>query len=189
MIGNALFHRYPTMPEGEMTRLRAALVRTETLAQLAEDCRLGDYVRMSKGEEGTGGRTRQNILCDAFEALIGALYLDQGLPTVETFVMPLFTPLTEYILAENLHRDARSMFQEWSQAALGVTPLYRVIESVGPEHEKEFTVEVVLGENVVASGNGKSKQSAAQSAARAALKRVEKGELQATTESPSTPES
>ena len=94
MIGNALFHRYPTMPEGEMTRLRAALVRTETLAQLAEECHLGDHVRMSKGEEGTGGRTRQNILCDAFEALIGALYLDQGLQAVEVFVMPLFTPLT-----------------------------------------------------------------------------------------------
>jgi ribonuclease III len=177
LIGNTLFHRYPAMPEGELTRLRAALVRTETLAQLALQCHFGDHVRMSRGEETTGGRTRQNILADTFEAVIGALYLDQGLPAVEAFVMPLFMPLTEYILAENLHRDARSMFQEWSQATRGITPFFRVVESAGPEHDKQFTVEAVLGKEVVAVGTGKSKQSAAQAAARAALKRIEQGDL------------
>lgn len=179
LTGNALYQRYPEMPEGELTRLRAALVRTETLAQVAMGCNLGEHLRISKGEESSGGRLRQNILCDAFEAVVGALYLDQGLEAVENFVMPLLTPLLDHILAEGLHKDARSMLQEWSQAVHNLTPVYRVIESSGPDHDKEFTVEAVIGEQVAGIGSGRSKQLAAQAAARSVLRQLEQGTLQA----------
>lgn len=179
VITNMLFHRYPNMSEGEMTRLRAALVRTETLAELAAACYIGEALRMGKGEDSSGGRRRRTILCDAFEALLGALFLDQGLAAVEAFVLPLLEPRADYILAEGLHRDARSTLQEWSQAVHNITPVYRVVESAGPDHDKAFKVEVVIGDQVVGHGVGKSKQMAAQAAARAVLCRIETGELQA----------
>jgi len=183
IITNMLFHRYPDMQEGEMTRLRAALVRTDTLAELAAACHIGEALRMGKGEDSSGGRRRRTILCDAFEALLGALFLDQGLAAVEAFVLPLLAPRADYILAEGLHRDARSTLQEWSQAAYNITPVYRVVEAAGPDHDKAFTVEVMIGEQAVGRGAGKSKQLAAQAAARAVLRRIEAGELQAGTAS------
>jgi ribonuclease-3 len=176
VITTMLFERYPKLPEGDLTRLRAALVRTETLAELAADCRIGEALRMGKGEESSGGRRRRTILCDAFEALLGALYLDQGLAAVEGFVLPLLAPRADYILAEGLHLDARSTLQEWSQAVHNITPVYRVVASAGPDHDKAFTVEVVIGEQAVGQGAGKSKQLAAQAAARAVLRRVEAGD-------------
>jgi ribonuclease-3 len=176
VITTMLFERYPKLPEGDLTRLRAALVRTETLAELAADCRIGEALRMGKGEESSGGRRRRTILCDAFEALLGALYLDQGLAAVEGFVLPLLAPRADYILAEGLHLDARSTLQEWSQAVHNITPVYRVVAAAGPDHDKAFTVEVVIGEQAVGQGAGKSKQLAAQAAARAVLRRVEAGD-------------
>lgn len=171
-----LYEYYPQMPEGELTRLRSALVRTETLADLARDCNLGEVLRMGKGEESSGGRERRNILCDAFEALLAAIYLDQGLERVRDFVLPLLREKMEYILKESLHIDARSTFQEWSQAVRNITPVYRVVDESGPDHEKEFLVEVLLEEEVAGEGSGRSKQSAAQSAAREALRRLEQAE-------------
>ncbi|MBZ0292871.1 MAG: ribonuclease III [Anaerolineae bacterium] len=177
LITDLLYRKFPEMPEGEMTRLRAALVRTDTLAQVGRECRLGPVLRMGKGEEQSGGRDRRNILCDAFEALVGALYLDQGVAAVERFVMPRLFPLIEYILAEGLHRDARSMFQEWSQAQHNVTPVYRVASEEGPDHEKAFTVEVLVDETIAGRGTGPSKQTAAQAAARNALRIIEEQSL------------
>ncbi len=177
VVTHALFRRYPDMPEGELTQLRQALVRTEALAEMALACNLGEYLRMSRGEEKTGGRLRQNMLADTFEAVAGALYLDQGTEAVENFVIPLFLPRLERILAENLHKNARSMLQEWSQAEYGVAPSYRVIEATGPDHEKDFTVEVLLADQVIGVGNGSSKHAAIQAAARVALKRVEQGDF------------
>lgn len=173
VITDVLYQHYPHMPEGELTRLRAALVRTETLAQVAQELGLGDMLRMGKGEEISGGRVRRNILCDAFEALLGALYLDQGVLAAEHFAVPRLLPLVEYILAEGLHIDARSMFQEWSQATRNLTPVYRVVSEIGPDHEKEFTVEVLVGEEIAGEGKGRSKQTAAQAAARDALRQLE----------------
>ncbi len=173
VITDVLYQHYPHMPEGELTRLRAALVRTETLAQVAQELKLGEMLRMGKGEEISGGRERRNILCDAFEALLGALYLDQGVIAAENFAVPRLLPMVAYILAEGLHIDARSMFQEWSQATHNVTPVYRVVTEIGPDHEKIFTVEVLVGEEIAGLGHGRSKQSAAQSAAREALRQLE----------------
>jgi ribonuclease-3 len=177
LVGDMLFGRFPDMPEGNLTRLRAALVRTESLAQLARDARLGEALCMGKGEEQSGGRERLTNLCAAFEALIGALYLDQGLDAVRAFVTPRLELLLEQVLAESLDKDARSLLQEWSQAHRNLTPVYRTASASGPDHQKEFVVEVLIGEQVVARGTGRSKQAAAQAAAREALGLLEKGEL------------
>ena len=177
IITRTLFARFPEMPEGELTRLRSALVRTDTLADLAAELDLGSVLRMGHGEELTGGRKRRNLLCDAFEALLGALYLDQGTERVAEFVTPLLMPMVDYILAEGLHIDARSKLQEWSQGTVGQTPIYEVISEDGPDHEKEFNVVVMIGEQTVAEGQGRSKQMAAQSAARNALRALDAGEL------------
>jgi ribonuclease-3 len=173
--GEMLFRRFPEMPEGDLTRLRAALVRTESLAALAVKGRLGEALRMGKGEEKGGGRERLNNLCGGFEAVIGALYLDQGLEAVKTFMMPQLLERLEQVFAEQLDKDARSILQEISQATYNLTPMYRLVEAFGPEHEKEFTFEALIGEQVVGQGVGRSKQAASQSAAQNALENLERG--------------
>ena len=177
LVGDMLYQRFPDMPEGDLTRLRAALVRTESLAELARDLGLGQALRMGNGEESSGGRERLNNLCATFEAVVGALYLDQSLDSVRTFVTPLLDTLLEQILADSRDKDARSRLQEWSQATHNLTPAYRTVSATGPDHQKEFVVEVVIGEHGVAHGTGRSKQAAAQDAAREALRLLEKGEL------------
>jgi ribonuclease III len=177
VVGDMLYRRYPTMPEGDLTRLRAALVRTESLADLAQQLRLGEQLRMGRGEEGTGGRDRQTNLCAAFEALVGALYLDQGIEAVKALAEPYLNLQLEQILNESLDRDARSQLQEWSQAELNLTPVYRTVSATGPDHRKEFLVEVVIGDVVAGQGTGRSKQTGAQAAAREALQRVKNGEF------------
>jgi ribonuclease III len=177
LVGDMLYQRFPDMPEGDLTRLRAALVRTESLAELARDIGLGQALRMGKGEESSGGRERVTNLCATFEAVVGALYLDQEMKAVRTFVTPHLDNLLQQILADSRDRDARSRLQEWSQAEHNLTPAYRTVSASGPDHQKEFVVEVVIGERSVAHGTGRSKQSAAQSAAREALRLLEKGEL------------
>jgi ribonuclease-3 len=173
--GEMLYRRFPDMPEGDLTRLRAALVRTESLATLALKCRLGEALRMGKGEEKGGGRERPNNLCGGFEAVVGALYLDQGLESVREFVTPHLLQRLDQVLAEQLDRDARSILQEISQATYNLTPAYRLIDSSGPEHEKEFTFEALIGGQIVGRGVGRSKQAASQAAAHNALERLENG--------------
>jgi ribonuclease-3 len=170
IAGEMLYHRFPDVNEGDLTRLRSALVRTESLAQLALECQVGEALRMGKGEEQGGGRTRINNLCGAFEALVGALYLDQGLDAVREFVNPRMQIRLEQVLQEQLDRDARSLLQERSQAQFNLTPLYRTVSMTGPDHEREFTVEVLIGDKVVGTGVGRSKQTASQAAAQDALR-------------------
>ncbi len=177
VAGAYLYHRFPEMNEGQLTRLRAALVRTETLAQFARQYELGNALLLGHGEAESGGRKRPKNLCGAFEALIGAYYLDQGMEAVRRFVEPLFEPAVREVLARAADKDAKSMFQEWSQANLGETPNYRTVSSDGPDHAKEFTVQVVIKETVYGIGTGHSKQIAAQAAARDALQKVGGGLL------------
>lgn len=170
--GDMLFRRYPNMPEGDLTRLRAAIVRTESLAALAQLCRVGEALRMGRGEENSGGRERANNLCGAFEAVIGALYLDQGLEAVKEFVTPLLLTRLDQVLAESLDKDARSELQERSQAAYNLTPVYRLVDASGPDHDKAFTFEVLIGDQIVGRGVGRSKQAASHAAANDALKTI-----------------
>jgi ribonuclease-3 len=159
-----------------MTRLRAALVRTGTLAQLARQVGIGEALRLGRGEEEAGGRERDANLCDAFEAVAGALYLDGGLAAAEAFFEPLIGPVAEATLAGEADWDAKSRFQEWSQAELGVTPRYRIVAETGPDHAKTFVAEVVLRKEVAGQGSGRSKQAAEQDAARAAWEAVVEGD-------------
>lgn len=175
IVAEMLFRRFPDVSEGELTQLRAALVRTDSLATLATGIQLGEYLLIGKGEENSGGRTRSNNLCRGFEAVVGAVYMDSGLAAVEQFVMPRLENLLDYVLKHNLHHDARSILQERSQAELHFTPTYHVVGSVGPEHEKEYLIEVRIARIAVAVGSGTSKRSAAQDAARAALIAVDDG--------------
>ncbi len=173
IVADMLFQKYPDVSEGELTRLRAALVRTESLAQLGTQFQLGEFLRLGHGEEITGGRQRITILCRAFEAVIGALYLDSGMEAVKKFVIPSLLELLDYVIENNLHLDARSQLQERIQARLSIAPSYRLAEAQGPDHAREFRVEVSIGESIIGSGSGASKRAAAQDAARAALQQLE----------------
>jgi len=173
VIAEHLYHRFPEMHEGQLTSLRAALVRTETLAQLATQIGLDGYIRMGRGEEEHGGRARPAILCNCFEALIGALCLDQDLEAVRSFITRLIEPTLQQILVSEADRDAKSRLQELSQRYRQVTPTYRTIGTHGPDHAREFTVAAMIGGQVYGTGTGRSKQLAAQAAAQAALTRLE----------------
>jgi ribonuclease-3 len=172
-IGEYLFHRFPDHDEGTLTSLRAALVRTESLASFATQVDLGVFVLLGRGEEESGGRDRPAVLCGAFEALVGALYLDQGLAKTSEFIMPIFEPALEHILEDELHKDAKSVLQELSQAHLGSTPRYHTVDTSGPDHDKEFVLAVIINGVTYGRGRGRSKQVAAQAAATEAIENLQ----------------
>lgn len=174
VAGAWVYNYHADFDEGRMTRLRAALVRTETLAQLAKQVGIGEVLRLGHGEEEGGGRERDANLCDAFEAVVGALYLDGGMAAAEAFVEPLIGPVAEATLAAAADQDAKSRLQEWSQAELGITPRYLIVAEKGPDHAKTFVAELLLGKQVVGRGAGHSKQAAEQSAAQAAWEGLDK---------------
>lgn len=173
LVADLLFRKFPDIPEGELTQLRAALVKTDSLAYLGEQFQVGEYLRIGHGEELSGGRKRATILCRAFEAVIGAIYLDRGMAAVEAFITPSLLDLLDHIIEHNLHIDARSELQERIQARLSITPHYRVARADGPDHAREFRVEVTIGDSIIGAGIGSSKRAAAQEAARAALQQLQ----------------
>jgi len=170
ITGEYLYHRFPEVAEGRLTNLRSALVRTERLAMYAVDLNLGKHLFLGRGEEESGGRTRSAILCDAFEALLGALYLDQGIEITREFVYKMIEPALQEILASDSEKDAKSQLQEVAQSHCQLTPTYRTVKEQGPDHAKEFTVEAIIGDKAYGTGKGNSKQNAAQAAAQEALK-------------------
>ena len=172
LVGEFVYHRFPEMREGGLTNLRAALVRREALAHFARQMDLGRFLRMGRGEAESGGRERPATLCAAFEALVGALYLDQGLEGVKEFLLPFIEPELDRVQREALEKDPKSRLQEWSQAQMHATPHYRTVAERGPDHAKEFTVEVTIGGVVYGRGVGHSKQAAEQAAAAEALQRL-----------------
>jgi ribonuclease-3 len=166
-----LFRQFPAMTEGEMTLLRSALVRAESLAVLAKELNLGKALRISRGEENRGGRERATMLADAFEALIGAIYIDQGLEAVMSFVVPRLERLLTQVQQEALEGDVRTKLNEWGMSQFNQIPVYREVAMTGPIHAPEFTYEVLIGSRVMGRGTGMSKQAAKQAAARAALQK------------------
>ncbi len=168
-----LYQRFPEMSEGDLTSLRAALVKGDTLARFAIDLGLPQHLLMSRGEEAARGRERAPLLAGAFEALIGALYLDQGLGAARAFVLRFLPAESERVHALRLDRDAKSMLQELSQGKLQITPQYRLVETRGPDHAKDFTIAVFLNEQEYGRGVGRSKQIAEQEAARVALENLQ----------------
>jgi ribonuclease-3 len=164
-----LYRRFPTWDEGRLTSVRTDLVRAKALANFAQQIALGEHLLLGRGEEQSGGRQRATMLCDAFEALVGALYLDQGLEAAGEFLRPFLDAFLKGVVEETPLRDAKTRLQEWTQALYHEPPRYETVQEAGPDHAKEFTVQVhILGE-VRGEGVGHSKQAAEQAAARAAL--------------------
>jgi len=168
IVTEHLYNNYPN-PEGELTAWRSALVRGQHLAEVATRMELGRWLLLSRGEAKSGGKTRQILLANMFEALLGAMYLDLGYPAVQDFVTKHIIAHLDSILAQELHIDAKSKLQEVTQAKVGVTPHYIVLHEEGPDHAKEFTVGVYLDQKKLAEAKGNSKQAAEQSAASLAL--------------------
>jgi len=174
VVTRYLFEQFPKEPEGTLTAFRSALVRTETLASLAQEFELGARLYMSHGEEASGGRTNLSLLANTFEAVIGALYLDQGLEAVVKFVQENLLVKLPEIQSKKLYKDAKSLLQETVQALGQPTPEYDVLTAQGMDHAKTFTVVVRVGRQVFGQGQGPSKQAAQQEAASQALAVFEK---------------
>lgn len=172
-VSEFLFHRFPDKPEGDLTAYRASLVRTSTLAKIALILDLGYMLRLSKGEEQTGGRTNLSLLANTFEAVIGALYLDQGYQAVVNFLSAKLFPQLDDIITHKLFKDYKSTLQELVQAQGKPSPEYSVLNEAGPDHNKEFVIGVSVNGRLEAQGRGHSKQSAQQEAARLALEKLD----------------
>lgn len=170
VVTEYLYKNYSN-PEGELTSWRAALVNGENLAQIAKFLGVEEYLLMSKGESKDTGRARQYLLANATEAIIGAIYLDQGYGKSEEFILKNVISSLGDVLKNKLYMDPKSFFQEKAQDVVKITPSYRVLEESGPDHDKHFVVGVYLGENLVAKGEGNSKQEAQREAAKNGLKK------------------
>lgn len=170
VVTDNLFKKYPDKTEGDLTSYRSALVNATTCAEVATKLGVNDFLILSKGEAKDTGRARQYILANTLEAIIGALYMDQGYDAAKVFIDNHITPLIEDIVANGSWIDAKSLFQAKAQDLLGQTPSYRTVKESGPDHDKRFTIGVFIGDKIVASGEGKSKQDAEQEAAQKALK-------------------
>lgn len=167
-----LYARFPNVPEGELTSYRAALVKTSSLATAATQLEFGTQLKLSKGEEMSGGRHNPSLLADTFEAVIGAIYLDQGYPSVVTFLTQTIFTQIDHIIEHNLHKDFKSSLQELVQARGSASPEYSVIEESGPDHAKTFVISVSVNGSQAAVGQGHSKQEAQQNAAKHALEKL-----------------
>lgn len=167
-VGDWLFRRFSEAQEGELTSLRAWIVCTESLAAIARELALGEHLRLGRGEEASGGAERPANLCAAFEAVVGAIYLDQGAERAMRWVHQLLERRAREIEAQRWRKNAKSFLQEYTQAVWRITPSYRIVREEGPDHAKVFTAQVLVGDEVWGEGTGPSKQAAQQAAAEAA---------------------
>jgi ribonuclease-3 len=173
LSGAYLYKHFPEMDEGQLTRLRSALVRTEQLAEFAQEIDLGESLLLGHGESLTGGRERPALLCAGFEALMGALYLDSGIEAVDEFMRPRFGKAVEAAMQDESLFDSRSRLQIWAQGEVGDTPEYETVDTRGPDHAREFVVVVRIRGEVQGEGWGPSKHAAAQAAAADALSKLD----------------
>ena len=173
IVAENLFRDFPGMSEGEMTRLRSILVKQETLARVAESIKLGNYLYLGKGEEASGGKDKPANLARALEAVVAAVYLDQGSAITEQLVLEILDAELLKTLYQGAIIDYKSQLQELLQAKTQQTPVYHLIETQGPDHNKNFTVEVRLGNDVLATGIGRSKKKAETEAAHIALEKLQ----------------
>lgn len=164
-----LFQEYPKKPEGELTSWRAALVNAKILSRIAKAIGFNDFILLSRGEAKESGKARQYILANIFEAFVGSLYLDQGYKACKNFIEKYVIKELSVIVESQLYRDAKSRFQEEAQEMTGITPTYKVLKEWGPDHAKQFIIGVFLKDELVAKGEGSSKQEAEEEAAKKAL--------------------
>lgn len=173
VVAHRLFERFPDLPEGDLTVIRAGLVRESTLASWAREMDMGAYLLLGRGEELGGGRERPALLARAFEAVVAAIYLQRGFEAAARFILRFVDPEIERVPRGRVALDAKSLLQQRAQAVFETTPTYRVLEVKGPGHNPLFTVEVRAGAMLVARGTGRSKQAAQQAAAQAALEKLD----------------
>ncbi len=169
VVTDFLFNKYPEKPEGDLTAIRAALVNTVSLSEVASNMNINEFLLLSKGEERDTGRARQYILANTFESIIGAIYLDQGYDSAKEFIAGHLFDKTDAIISKRLWQDAKSKFQELAQERTSITPRYETVSQTGPDHDRIFVVGVFLGTDKIAEGKGRSKQEAEQSAAEAGI--------------------
>lgn len=169
VVGAWLYNRYPEMPEGDLTRMRSALVHTAQLAEFARSMNLGRAMRLGRGEIQAGGCERPGLLCDTFEAVVGAVYLEKDVEGVREFIYPLLESSAEDILINHKDEDPKSLLQEWAQGNGYPAPVYVTRGVTGPDHSKSFEVDVMVNGNVCGTGFGPSKQAATKQAAFSAL--------------------
>ncbi len=169
VVTDYLYKKYPGKPEGDLTALRSALVNSVMLASVSTDLELNEYLLLSRGEAKDTGRARQYILANTFESLVGAIYIDQGYDSAEEFIARALLPRIKEVEEQKLWVDAKSYFQEKAQEMLGVTPNYKTMKEVGPDHDKVFTVGLYINSTMISEGSGKSKQEAEQDAAKNGL--------------------
>ncbi|NMC16298.1 MAG: ribonuclease III [Chloroflexi bacterium] len=172
VVAEWLYNHFPEKNEGVLTKLRSALVHTQQLADFARKINLGYVLLLGHGEDQAGGRERNAILCDAFEALIAAIYLNTDLTTVKDFIYPFLEDQIHIILANHSEEDVKSQLQEWAQAQGFPSPVYLLTGEFGPDHEKVFSVKVLINDKEIAEGLGGSKQLAEKSAAAAAIRKI-----------------
>lgn len=173
LVGEWLYNRFPEMEEGGLTQMRSAFVQTGQLANFAREIHLDNAIRLGRGELKSGGKLRNSLLCDVFEAFIGAMLLDQGIEKVKIFIYPLLEGAVNEIIVKRKNEDPKSMLQEWAQSKGYPPPKYRTINVSGPDHAKVFEVEARVNNQVVAQGEGTSKQAAEKSAANKALEKIQ----------------
>ena len=173
VVTHFLYEKFPNKTEGHLSKVKSILVSKPVLADIAsEQMQLGKYILMNRGEEKTGGRQRKSILADAFESLIGAIYLDQGLTAAEQFIHNYLIKDYKQILRKSLYKNYKSVLLEYAQGTGKGLPEYRVVEENGPDHAKEFVITVSIGKEVLGEGKGKSKKIAEQEAAKQAVKKL-----------------
>jgi ribonuclease III len=165
IVAEKIYQEFPDLKEGELTKIRISLVREDTLAQISSELQLGIYLQLGKGEETSGGRERQSNLANTLEALIGAIYLDQGIAATKIFILNKLNSHFEKIKAGKQGQNYKAKLQEFTQAKYKQLPVYHLIEASGPDHNKNFVVEVMLGDEIVGKGTGKTKKSAEMKAA------------------------
>lgn len=174
VVSDHLYKAYPNFDEGILTNLRSLVVNTKSLAKLARQLDYGSHLMLSHGEEDSGGRENESILANTFESVIGALFLDQGIEAVKTFLFVVLIPEIETYVEKRVFKDPKSLLQEYVQARKQNSPVYKVLHEDGPAHAKQFTIGVFVGDTQVGEGTGKSKQEAEEHAAEQALEKLEK---------------
>ena len=174
LTSHYLYDKFPTYPEGTLTNLRSSLVKTKTLAHISTTLCFGQLLFLSKGEEDTGGRTNTSLLADAFEAFLGALFLDQGIEKARTFLSEFLFPTIDDIIKNKSYVDYKSFLQELIQESIKISPNYEVVKTEGPDHNRTFWIHAISNGSVLGGGTGKSKQDAEQMAAKDALEKMGK---------------
>lgn len=174
VVSKFLFNTFPQFNEGILTNLRSLLVNTKSLAQISKELDLGSFLKLSKGEEESSGRQNQSLLADSFEALVGAIFLDQGIEKTEDFLIDIFEQKAKDLAQTRSFKDPKSLLQEFVQSKKKSSPMYKVIKELGPAHSRLFVMGAYVGGKIVSQGRGKSKQEAEEDAASKALEILKK---------------